>query len=369
MKTFSYRPTAAAISTAAIEYNARAFREYISQGSRLMAVVKANGYGHGASSAAEAALRGGATALGVAILDEAVELRQAGFDVPLLVMGYTAGEEAITLAAKHDITLTVFSEEVQQEMLRLASAFQQPLKVHLKTDTGMGRIGVLTEEKLVSLAAPLWEEPNIHVEGIFTHFAVADQADSPYTDEQFVRFQEMYQAMEAAGMPIAVKHCCNSAGAMLHPDKHLDMVRVGISLYGCRPDLEMELPFEIQPAMELSTEIVSLRRLAAGSSISYGRTHTLAEDRLVATLPIGYADGLPRLISNRFSAAVGDAEAPVIGRVCMDQTMLDVTDMDVALHDKVTFSIDKIASVIGTINYEIVCGISPRVPRIYDREL
>lgn len=368
MKTSSYRPTAAAISTAAIEYNARAFREYISPESTLMAVVKANGYGHGAVPAAEAALRGGAAALGVAILDEAIELRNAGFTVPVLVMGYTGGTEAIKQAVALDITLTVFTEEVQQEMLRLAPDFQEPLKVHLKTDTGMGRIGVITEEQLVTLTAPLWKEPNIHVEGIFTHFAVADQEDSSYTDEQFSRFQEMYQALEDAGMPVPVKHCCNSAGTMLHPEKHLDMVRVGISLYGCRPDLDMKIPFPIKPAMELSTEIVSLRRLAAGSSISYGRTYTLPEDRLVATLPIGYADGLPRLISNRFQANVGEAEAPVIGRVCMDQTMIDVTEIDAFLHDKVTFSIDQIADVIGTINYEIVCGISPRVPRLYDRE-
>ncbi|SDN97182.1 alanine racemase [Alkalicoccus daliensis] len=368
MKTSSYRPTAAAISTAAIEYNTRAFRDYISPDSTLMAVVKANGYGHGAVPAAKAAIRGGATALGVAIMDEALELRNAGFTEPLLVMGYTGGEEAIRQAAAHHITLTVFSEDVQEEMLRLAPDFKEPLKIHLKVDTGMGRIGVITEEKLLKLAAPLWKEPNIYVEGIFTHFAVADQADSPYTDEQFARFQEMYQALEDAGMPAAVKHCCNSAGTMLHPDKHLDMVRVGISLYGCRPDLEMELPFPIKPAMELSTEIVSLRPLTAGSTISYGRTHTLAADRLVATLPIGYADGLPRLISNRFDADVNGAAAPVIGRVCMDQTMIDVTEIEAGLHDKVTFSIDKIADVIGTINYEIVCGISPRVPRLYDRE-
>ncbi|MFC4736258.1 alanine racemase [Bacillus daqingensis] len=364
MKTDSFRQTTASISLSAIEQNARAFHSHLSPGSSLMAVVKANGYGHGAVEAAEAALRGGAESLGVAILDEAVALRKAGITVPILVMGHTA-PEAMQTAADHDIALTVFATDARDEALRIAASGQQ-IRVHLKIETGMGRIGITTKEQLLDIAAPLFKAEHVALDGMFTHFAEADTPSSPYTDEQFARFQAMAAALDEAGISIPVKHCCNSAGTMLHPDKHLDMVRVGISLYGLRPDPEMPLAFPLEQAMTLSSQIVSIRRLDAGHTISYGRTHTLTEPRDIATLPIGYADGLPRLASNQATVTVNGQEAPLVGRVCMDQTMIDVTGLNVRVYDHVTFSIDQLAERTGTINYEIVCGVSPRVPRVYE---
>jgi alanine racemase len=368
MKTSSYRKTYAEISLEAIEENAATFKASLSTTScKLMAVVKGDGYGHGAIEAAKAALRGGATYLGVAILDEAIELREAGIEAPILVLGYTA-PDALKEAIKHQITLTVFSTEVRDALIELALTVTVPIKIHIKMETGMGRVGIQTTEELLELATPLFKHENIEVEGLFTHFAEADAPDSPYTDEQFDRFLTCIQALEDNEMKVTIKHCCNSAATLLHKDKHLDMVRVGISLYGLKPDLTFQMPIELKQAMRLYSSIVSIRKLEKGSTISYGRTFTLPTERMVATMPIGYADGLSRALSNIGFVFIKEQKAPIIGRVCMDQTMIDVTELaDVQIGDCVEFSIDDMAELTGTINYEIVCAVSKRVPRYYEQ--
>ncbi|WP_368505801.1 alanine racemase [Alkalihalophilus sp. As8PL] len=368
MKTSSFRHTYADISLRAIEENATSFKASLQTPEcRLMAVVKGDGYGHGAVAAAKAALRGGATYLGVAILDEAIELREAGIDVPILVLGYTA-PHALQEAIQHNITITVFSTDVRDALLQLSPTLSDPIKVHIKTDTGMGRVGLQTKEELLEVITPLAQHEMIEVEGLFTHFAEADAPTSTYTDEQFEKFLSFINAIEKEGIMIPIKHCCNSAGTLFHRDKHLDMVRVGISLYGLKPDPALRFPIKLTQALRLYSSIVSLRTLPEGSTISYGRTHKLSDQRIVATMPIGYADGLSRALSNKGHVLFGDQLAPIIGRVCMDQTMIDATDLtDIQVGDVVEFPIDEMAQLTDTINYEIVCAISKRVPRYYDK--
>ncbi|MBM7839032.1 alanine racemase [Alkalihalobacillus xiaoxiensis] len=364
MKTNSHRKTFATIDLEAIASNTTLFKQSLAPSCQLMAVVKANGYGHGAVEVAKTALANGATYLGVAFLDEALELREAGINAPILVLGYTS-PEALEQAVLHNITISVFQQEMVQVLLRLADKSSQPIKLHLKVDTGMGRIGFQTNDELVEAAKTLSSYPNIYLEGVFTHFAEADNLASAYTDLQFERFLEFTQLLENNGIEVPIKHCCNSAGTLFHKDKHLDLVRVGISLYGLRPDPALTLPLPLRQAMTLQASVASVRTLSAGSSISYGRTHHLQEVRQVATLAIGYADGLSRSLSNIGFATINGQEVPIIGRVCMDQTMLDVTGLDVARDDTAAFSIDQMAELTNTINYEIVCAVASRVPRIY----
>ncbi|KMJ56461.1 alanine racemase, partial [Bacillus sp. LL01] len=258
--------------------------------------------------------------------------------------------------------------DVRDALLQLSPALSDPIKVHIKTDTGMGRVGLQTKEELLEVITPLAQHEMIEVEGLFTHFAEADAPTSTYTDEQFEKFLSFINALEKEGIMIPIKHCCNSAGTLFHRDKHLDMVRVGISLYGLKPDPALRFPIKLTQAMRLYSSIVSLRTLPEGSSISYGRTHKLSDQRIVATMPIGYADGLSRALSNKGHVLFGDQLAPIIGRVCMDQTMIDATDLtDIQVGDVVEFPIDEMAQLTGTINYEIVCAISKRVPRYYDK--
>ncbi|KHF40123.1 alanine racemase [Halalkalibacter okhensis] len=368
MKWSSYRKTYAQVSLDALEENAASFKAWLhTPNCKLMAVVKGDGYGHGAIEAAKAALRGGATYLGVAILDEALELREAGIRAPILVLGYTA-PAALEAAVKNNIALTVFSSDVRDALLELAEFAQAPINVHIKVETGMGRIGVQTTEELLELITPLSHHQNIEMEGLFTHFAEADDPCSAYTDQQFERFMTFIDVLEKHEILIPIKHCCNSAGTLLHKDKHLDMVRVGISLYGLKPDVALQMPINLKQAMRLYSSIVSLRNLAEGSTISYGRTYTLPINRTIATLPIGYADGLSRSLSNKGFVFTKGQKAQIVGRVCMDQTMIDVTDVKgIEVSDVVEFPIDDMAELTGTINYEIVCSISKRVPRLYEQ--
>ncbi|MDT8858890.1 alanine racemase [Alkalihalobacillus sp. MEB130] len=370
MKWSSYRKTFAEVSLEAIEKNAATFKNWLHPPNcQLMAVVKGDGYGHGATEVAKAALRGGATYLGVAILDEALELRNAGIDAPILVLGYTA-PDALKEAIRNNILITVFSSDVRDALIELANIEQKSISVHIKVETGMGRVGVQTTGELLDLALPLFCHKNIEIEGVFTHFAEADNLSSTYTDQQFDRFTSFIRTLEDEGVSIRLKHCCNSAGTLLHKDKHLDMVRVGISLYGLKPDPSLQMPITLKQAMRLFSSIVSVRELGEGQFISYGRTHKLPTQRTIATLPIGYADGLSRALSNKGFALVKGEKAPIIGRVCMDQTMIDVTDhADVQVGERVEFLIDDMAEIVGTINYEVVCSISKRVPRYYEKLL
>jgi alanine racemase len=371
----SYRDTWAEIALDAIKHNTEEFKKYIGECVRLMAVVKADGYGHGAVPVARAAVDAGADCLAVAILDEAIELREAGITEPILVLGYTP-TRSIRHAIIAGVDITVFSEDVLNEVIIQSEELQKTASIHLKIDTGMTRIGVQTREEALFLAAKAVGSRFIVLKGIFTHFANADSEDPSYTRQQFKRFRSVISYLDEHRIPIPLKHCCNSAGTMNFPEMHLDMVRVGIGLYGLYPDVSLkEHPISLQQAMTLKTKIAWLKKVAKSQPISYGCTYIPSNDRVIATLPIGYADGLSRHLSNCGQFLVYGHKVLVAGRVCMDQTIIDVTSVPSCQQgDEVIIfggnaeafqSVDEIALLMGTINYEVVCLIGKRVPRIY----
>ena len=371
----SYRDTWAEISLDAIKHNTNQFKKYIGASVNLMTVVKADGYGHGAVQVARAAIGAGSDYLAVAILDEGIELREAGITKPILVLGYTP-IRSIRQAIIAGVDLTVFSEDVLEEIIFQSQELQKTTAIHLKVDTGMTRIGVQTREEALMLASKAVESKFILLKGIFTHFANADNEDPSYTRLQFERFCSVTSFLEDNGISIPLKHCCNTAGTMNFSEMHLDMVRVGIGLYGLYPDVSLkDHPITLKEAMTLKTKIAGLKKVLKSQCISYGCTYTTSNDRIIATLPIGYADGLSRHLSNCGQFLVHGQRALVAGRVCMDQTMIDVTNVPSCQRgDEVIIfgsngeafqSIDEIALLMGTINYEVICLIGKRVPRIY----
>ncbi|TMV47733.1 alanine racemase [Paenibacillus mesophilus] len=370
-----YRHTWAEISLEAIAHNTKRFKENIPRSTALMAVVKANGYGHGAVKVARAAITAGADILGVAFLDEALQLRAASIGHPVLVLGYTP-PGSVRAAVEHEIGLTVFSDEVLDEVIRWTEALHKRARVHLKVDTGMNRIGLSDPQAVLALARKAMQARYIELEGVFTHFADADGEDPVYTMRQFGAFQSVVSTLAEDGIQVPLKHCCNSAAAIRYPSMHLDMVRVGIALYGLYPSEHTRLPsYPLRPAMRLMTTVSDLKLTPAGQPVGYGCTFVPDRDTLIATVPIGYADGLSRRLSNKGAALVNGHRVPFAGRVCMDQTMLDVTEVSgVRIGDEVEMfgeggdggiSAGEAAALMGTIHYEVVCSIGSRVPRVY----
>ncbi|MFC3040468.1 alanine racemase [Virgibacillus xinjiangensis] len=373
MENGSYRPTWAEISLDAISSNTKAFKNYIQTSTKMMAVVKGDGYGHGSVQVAETAIEAGADYLSVAILDEAILLRDAGIDHPLLVLGYTP-PDAVHVAIKYDITLTVYTQEAAERIVQEAEAQKRKVRVHLKVDSGMNRIGIQETAEALTLADML-SSNYVVLEGVFTHFADADNLDPSYTHKQFERFMRIVDSLEESYGRIPIRHCCNSAGTISHPEKHLDMVRVGISLYGLYPEEHMREKIRLQQAMSLKTKPVLVKTVRSGEPISYGCTYQPEQDAQIATIPIGYADGFSRLLSNRGDVTVRGKRAPIVGRICMDQSMIDITGVDNVSQDSVVtlfgekeegyVPLAEVADLMGTIHYETVCLIGKRVPRIY----
>ncbi|WP_127015309.1 alanine racemase [Anoxybacter fermentans] len=340
---------------------------------KIMAVVKADGYGHGAIQVAKAALLGGAERLAVAIVDEGIELREAGFKVPIQILGGTA-EYQLEQVVDYDLIQTVFDLETARSLSRIAQKKGKEVKVHLKIDTGMGRIGVQPEEA-GEMAAAILALPNLKLEGLMTHFATADEKDKSYTLEQLERYLKALKDIESRGIKIDIKHVANSATIIDLPELRFDMIRPGIMAYGLWPSDDVDHTIDIRPVMEWKARIIYVKEVPAGTGISYGKTFVTKRKTRVATLPLGYADGYSRHLSNKGQVLVKGKRAPVIGRVCMDQTMIDVTDIEgVQVGDEVVLlgrqgndfiSAEEMASWIGTINYEVVCAVSKRVPRYY----
>lgn len=365
-----YRNTWVEVDLDAIAHNVQAFRAHLPQRTQIMAVVKADGYGHGSIPVAKEALAAGASYLGVALLDEGIELREAGISAPILVLGYTA-PEFVAEAISQNITLTVFHPEVIHAIQREASRLEKQVKVHLKLDTGMGRIGVRTKEELDGLMQVVKESPHVEVEGVFTHFACADEEDPSYTESQHHTFS---RAIETYSFPLV--HCSNSAGGILYPNWGYNMMRLGISLYGQYPSSYTKgKGIDLKEAFSLKSKISHLKEVPAGTSISYGATYTTPEKAIIASVPIGYADGFSRSLSNKGNALVKGSRVPIVGRVCMDQLMLDVSTVaDPRIGDEVVLMgqqrqeripVDEVADLLQTINYEVTCMISKRVPRVY----
>ncbi len=369
----------AEVDLKAIAHNIRALRRITNPKARFMAIVKANAYGHGIIEVARQSLENGAEALGVANIEEGIQLRKAGIDAPVLIFGYTSPVHAKKLI-KLDLTQTVYSYEISRELSEAVAAYGKKIKVHIKVDTGMGRLGLLREitDSAVSEVESISRLPMLELEGIYTHFATADKSDRSYAGKQFEIFMDFLNQLRIAGLEIPVTHAANSAAIINMPETHLDMVRAGISIYGLYTSKEVDRSIiKLKPAMELKTKIIHLKKVPAGFKVSYGTTYETEKPTTIATVSIGYADGLSRLLSSKGRMLVCGQNAPIVGRVCMDMTMLDVGKIpEIAIGDEVlvfgkqgnaSISVDEIASTINTINYEVVSTIMERVPRIYLR--
>ena len=366
--------TWAEVDLNALAHNYRALTAMLSPGCRFLGVVKADAYGHGAVPVARRLEALGCGYLAVACLEEARELREAGVSAPILILGRTPAAETEELLAL-DLTQTVPDLESALAFSAAARRAGGRLRVHLKADTGMTRLGWLCAGPLLEGAAEEMAQaaalPGLEPEGIFTHFANAD-GDEEYTMLQFTRFLDLLEALERRGVRFPLRHCAASAATLKYPCTHLDMVRPGIALYGHYPDPSCEgLDGPgLAPVMSFKTRVVSVKDVPAGTPVSYGCTHVLAKDSRVAVLAVGYADGLPRLASDRWRVSVGGQAAPILGRVCMDLCMADVTGLEVRPGDEAevfgkTLPAEELAGLAGTIQYELLCGVSRRVPRVY----
>ena len=334
-----------------------------------MAVVKADGYGHGAVEISLSALKSGANSLGVAVPEEGEQLRKAGIVVPITVLGLIQPEEAYKVA-DFSLEQTVCSLEVAEALNQIAIHTGTQINVHIKVDTGMGRVGVQPQDA-VAFAQKIGRFKNLNLKGIFSHFSCADELDKTFAKKQVKSFNQLVQEIEATGIKIPQKHMANSAAILDLPESYFDLVRPGIMIYGLYPSNEVSHSIELKPAMTFMTKVAFVKWVPAHSPISYGQTFTTQKDTLVATLPVGYADGYSRLLSGRGEVLIKGHRAPLIGRVCMDMCMIDVSTIEnVQPGDEVILfgeglHVDEVAEKIGTINYEVVCAVGKRVPRIY----
>lgn len=360
----------AEVDLEAIGHNLREIKRRLSPGVRLMAVVKANGYGHGAEQVARVAVAEGASFLGVATVDEALQLRKAGFTLPILVLG-AIPPEAAPAVLKHDITATVFSVDQVEALAKEASRQGRSAKVHIKVDTGMGRIGLRKADEVISLCTRVLAGPVV-LEGIFTHFACADDEDKGKTARQLELFREVLGRLEEAGIRVPIKHAANSAATLEYPASHLDMVRVGIAMYGYHPRPGAQ-GVDLRPALTWKARVVQVKRLPPGTPIGYGWSYTTTCEEVIATVCVGYADGYRRGLSNNGWVLVRGKRAPVVGRVCMDQIMVRLEE-EVKPGEEVVLlgeqggeriSADDVAAWLGTISYEVLTSIGERVPRVY----
>jgi alanine racemase len=367
-----YRPTWAEIDLGAIAHNIRRIKSRLRPGTRLMSVVKADAYGHGSVEVAGVVLKAGADYLAVATLDEAVKLREAGITAPLMLLGFTS-RGSYADALHYQVEVTIFSAEDALALAQVAVRAKTTATVHFKLNTGMNRLGFAATPETVDTITALSKLPGLSVRGIFTHFAAADQLDQSFTRRQLAIFNQMVQDLKRRGINIPLRHCANSAAALLLPETQLDMVRAGIVCYGLAPSAEVDIrALELKPAMSLKSRIVQLRELEVGEAVSYGGTYKRETPRRIATVPIGYADGYSRRLSNVGAAWFQGRRVPLAGRVCMDQCMFDVTETpeakpgdELLLFGAQGVTADDIAAWSGTINYEVVCMVSARVPRVY----
>ena len=367
----------AEIDLDAVYHNVVAAKALLQDNTKLMAVIKADGYGHGAVPLAKV-LDPLADAYGVAILEEGIELRQAGITKPILILGYLP-DTLYRSMIEYAMMTAVYTEEMAYALSKAAQDMGKPAKIHIKLDTGMSRIGFLPGEESLESIRQIARMPGIQIEGCFTHFARMDEADKTKAKEQFRRFMEFTAQIEEAGVALPVRHASNSAGIIEMPQVHLDMVRDGISIYGLYPSGQVakhRLP--LTPAMQWKSVVSYVKTLPAGTEIGYGGTYTTQRETRVATIPVGYADGYPRALSNRGYVLIHGQKAPILGRVCMDQFMVDVTEIaDVRIKTPVTLfgrdgdavlPVEEVADMSGSFNYEFVCDVGKRVPRVYYRQ-
>lgn len=370
-----YQRVTAEIDLDAVAYNIKNIRKKVKKETMIMGVVKADAYGHGAVEVSKVLLYNGADWLGVAMIDEAVQLRKNNIMVPILILGYTP-EAEIEDVVRYDIIQTVFSYEMAKMVSDAAVKLGKTAKIHIKVDTGMGRIGFIPEENIGDEVLKISKLPNIEINGIFTHFSTSDEKDKTFTKLQYDRFKYAIDEIEKKGIKLAVKHCANSAAIMDFDDLGFNMVRAGIILYGMYPSDEViKENLSLKPVMSIKTHISYVKKVGKNIPVSYGRTYYTDKESVIATVPVGYADGYIRKMQNGGRVIVNGHYANIVGRVCMDQFMIDITDVpDVSSGDevilmgsdgKLSITAEEIANVLDTINYEVVCMIGKRVPREY----
>jgi len=367
------RPTICGIDHEALRSNLRQIRYKVGSCVKILCMVKANGYGHGATEISQTLARAGADAFGVATLEEAVQLREAGIQAPLIVLAGVFPAQLDTFV-EYKLTPVVHDLISLKALDRESSRRQVQLKVHLKVDTGMGRLGFLAAEADQWIAA-IKQAESLHIQGVFSHFSHAESVQGDYTQKQLEIFKRVLGQLRSADVIPDLVHLANSAATITLPAAYFDMVRPGLMLYGVYPSPNMKEQINLKPVLSWKTKILQLKNVPSGTSVSYGQTYVTERESLIATLPIGYADGYPRVLSNRGEALVRGQRARIAGRVCMDLTMIDVTDIrNVRQGDEVVLlgrqggaeiSADEIAAWANTISYEILTSIGTRVPRIH----
>ena len=376
--TTASRPTWAEISLPNLIHNYRTVKKYLRDQAQLMAVVKANAYGHGAVECARVLEREAqADWFGVALIEEGIELREAGIAKPILCLGgFWHGQAEAVIA--HDLTSVIHRFDQSEELNAYAKKINQVINCHIKVDTGLGRLGVLFSE-FPEFLQTLKQCTNLNIDGLLTHFAEADEVDSTYTDAQILKYEEALKMMHELGFNPTYQHLSNSAGIHSHPNAHGNLARAGATLYGFTRDVIAPQPeaFKVKPVLSLHSRIIHLKTVSADTPLGYGRSYLTNRESRIATLPIGYADGLRRAHSNCGQVILRGKFAPIVGRISMDLTIVDVTDVpDVELDDEVILlgeqnglhiTAEDLAEQIGTISYEVACSLTARVPRRYRR--
>mgnify|MGYP002376655751 CR=1 FL=1 len=363
------------INLDAIRSNINEIRRHLKKDTKLMVIVKADAYGHGAVAVSKALENGLADAFGVAIIEEAVELRKAGITKPILILGFTPKEQ-FDLVVSYDVIQTVYQYEMAQELSKEAIKQGKTAKIHIKVDTGMSRLGFSDSQESITEIKKISTLKGLYIEGIFSHFANADEKDKSSVNDQIRRFNDFYRQLENEGIHIPIRHMANSAGVIEFPNAQYEMVRCGIITYGLYPSEYVNHSFaNLIPAMELKSHVVYIKEVPPGTGISYGSTYITKRKTKVATIPVGYADGYSRNLSNVGKVIIRGKYAPIIGRICMDYFMVDVTDIeDVTQGDTVTLlgkdgdcviSAETLALWSHSFPYEMVCTVGKRIPRVF----
>lgn len=360
-----------------LAHNMRETRRVTNKNTKITAVIKADGYGHGAVSIGQTLLENGADRFAVATLSEAIQLRASFPNVEIMVLGYTAENLAIELI-ENNIIQTIYTLEQAKEFSKIAIELNQKLIVHIKLDTGMNRLGMLCTDETIDSILEISRLDGLFIEGIFTHFAMADEIDKQFTRQQVEKFTNIVNSLEKRGLSIPIKHVSNSAAIIDMPEFNFDMVRAGIMLYGLYPSQYVnQNAVHLKEVMCLKAKISQVKDIEAGCGVSYGLKYKTEKNSRIATLPIGYADGFTRMLSGKAEVVVNTSKVPIIGNICMDQCIIDVTGLDANIGDEVVLfggndcdgiSIDSVANLLNTINYEIVCMVDKRVPRLYIKD-
>ncbi len=377
MKTYSR--VYAKIDLDAIAYNMEQMKQNIRPETKVMAVIKADGYGHGAVQIAEMMERWNYIwGFAVATLDEAVVLRTEGIQKPILVLGCVFPDQYMEML-KHEIRMNIYTEEMAESISRMAAREGKTAYMHIKLDTGMSRLGFGINEQSAETIKRISKMPNVNMEGIFTHFTKADEKDKSFTKKQIQEFVWMTERLKEKNVRFTYEHCSNSAGIIDVPEANFDIVRVGISTYGLYPSEEVDKTnVKLKPALALKSHVAFVKEIERGTPVSYGGTFVAKEKMKIATIPVGYADGYPRSLSNKGYVLIRGKKAPILGRVCMDQFMVDVTQIEgVSFGDKVTMigkdgneilPVEVLSELSGRFNYEFVCDLGKRIPRVYVRD-